>query len=177
MSKRERAGLIFERLEPGSFVVSDQPGGFTDTATEIHVNGVKVEVEPHTRRILSVTELALPIQIPTHRRVRERKNPNDPRSEIIEKEIGFCEKDQNGQTIVEGLEAALSTGAIRKMDDEDVERHFPEIWKARFERSVWTAPGSTKAAPMAELISQAEQRQFEERQHRATLGADRPVKK
>lgn len=155
---KNKGGVVFEEIEPGAFYQCIQPGGFTDAVTGIHVPGPKVTLDDTTKRtVVEVSELPNPIQLPHLKEVYEFK---DKDRKVREKVMApFNRKDD--YPFHEAFQMALSTGIIRKVDDEDVEDYYPEAWANRRERIVYTQEVSV--TPMADLISQAEKRKLHER--------------
>lgn len=178
MNKQKNAGgLIFETLIPGEHYTCTQVGGISDSETGIQIAGPRVTTDPDTRRVLEVSELPAPTQLPHARIVRERKIPNDLRSEFVEREYPFTERDANGTLVGEVFAMALATGILRHVPQAEMEKYFPEAWAQRQENYVWRPSHLTKMTPMADLVAEAQQRQFEEREHRASIGGSRPATK
>lgn len=151
---RNAGGLIFERLQDGAWYIGVHPGGFTDSETGIHIPGPKAIVEEHTRKVLDICDIPEPVQIPHARLVVQPKDPTNSRSERVETEIGFTEKDFYEQSIADGLQMALSTGIIRHVPDAEVEKYFPETYAKRQEHFVY-APQRAKEAEesLADMLS------------------------
>lgn len=163
MKTRNRGGLEYALLTPGGFYQCVSIGGFTCATTGITIPGGKAVLDGNNRSIVKVVDLPDPVQIPTHRIVRERKVLGDPRSEMVENEIGFTEYDSHQQGIHEALQLALSTGVIREVDDETLERHYPEALAKRQNKIVWREISTREQRPLSELVAEAQERMLHER--------------
>lgn len=156
--KKNRGGLVFENIEPGSWYQGVFPGGFTDATTSIHVPGPKVHLDTvNKRQVTSVAELPDPIQLPHLKEVYEFK---DKDRKVREKVLApFDRKDD--YPYHEAFQMALSTGIIRKVEDHDVEKYYPKAWANRREKIVYTS--EIASTPMADLIEEREQAMLKER--------------
>jgi hypothetical protein len=129
--------IAIEHMIPGAFVTCPTPGGWTDSATRLHVPGPIVEVSNDTeRRIVGIAELRPPVQL-FHAKKRvtfERKRPSAEPEKIVTV-VPFDEEDEFN--VHGGLWLAIQTGAIRHVSDEEMQRDWPEQWAARKENLVF----------------------------------------
>lgn len=155
---KQRAGLLFEDLVPGAFYQGVTPGGFTDASTGMHIPGPKVNLDAvNKRQVVSVSDLPDPVQLPHKKEVLEFK---DKDRKVRDKAIvPFDRRDE--YPFHEGFQMALSTGVIAKIEDEDVEKYYPEAWKNRQSEIVYT--NEISVVPMGDLIRDAQERSLKER--------------
>jgi hypothetical protein len=158
MAKKSRGGIVFDNIEPGAFYQCSQPGGFTDTTTGIHVPGPKVKLdEVNKRQVVGISDLPDPIQMPHKKEVYDYK---DKDRKVREKAVvPFDRKDE--YPFHEAFQMALSTGILRKVEDEDVEKFYPAAWEARQTNIVYT--NEIAITPMADLIDQHQETLLTER--------------
>jgi len=163
------APQVIVPLEPGAFYTATQVGGFEDTLTGLKFQGHKVRVDPLTREILEVVELAVPRQLPHAKIVisYERKNGRgDPQR--VENEVYFDEVEDTDLT--GGLFLAIQTGVLKQVPEDVMRKRFPELWEARSEHLVFRRDESP-AIPMRDLLADAERKMDEARRKVRELDA------
>ncbi len=163
------APITIVPLEPGAFYVATQPGAFEDTLTKLKFEGYKCRVDPLTRAILEVVELAVPKQLPHSKIVVtfERKNGRgDPQR--CETEVAFDEPEDTDLT--GGLFLAIQTGVLKQVPDSEMQRRWPDLWEARSERLVFRRD-ETPAVPMRDLIADQERKMDEARKRAREMDA------
>lgn len=166
-NRKNRGGLVFETIQPGAFYQGVLPGGFTDATTSIHIPGPKVALdEVNKRTVTKVTDLPDPVQIPHLKEVYEFK---DKDRKIREKSLVPFDRDDEFQ-YHQAFQMALSTGIIREVSDEDVQKFYPEAWAKKQDRIVYTQEISV--TPMIDLIEQAQEIQAKERNEAARSKAE-----
>src|SRR5579872_7466800 len=148
--------IVIERIIPGAFYQSVQPGGFTDASTGIHIPGPKVHIDPVTRGVAAVAEMPDPVQIPHLKRTFDLKDNK------LQVDAPFDRVDAEATT--EGLNMALQTGIIRRVSDEEVKELYPAAYAKRNKEIVFN-PNGQNVVPMATLVDR-----FQETLRKAKAG-------
>ncbi|MHB8296150.1 MAG: hypothetical protein ACYDH5_16340 [Acidimicrobiales bacterium] len=110
-------------VDGGNFVVSRQPGHWTDPATGIKVLGPHCVVDEVTREIIAYTDFPAPVQLPT------TKMSADPKDLSEWSEIPFFDADSSN--VHDGIWLAIQTGILEVVSDEAVKESYPDAFAKR----------------------------------------------
>ena len=148
MATKNHGGVLFDSIVPGDFYISNDPGGWTDRTTGIHVPGPIVDVDKDTRMIEGVHTMPNPVQIPHYKMVVDFKDKDRKIQE--RKEVPFDRPDEI--PLHDALNMALSTGIIVRVSDEEMETTYPEAWAERKAHYLYDEEKKTQR-PMADMIA------------------------
>jgi hypothetical protein len=147
--KKNHGGIIFDTIVPGDFYISNDPGGWTDRITGIKIPGPIVNIDQDTRMIEGIATMPDPVQIP---HVKIVVNVKDKDRKVQERtEVPFDRADD--MPLNDGLNQALATGIIERLEDEVVAELYPNAWAKRKAHYVYDDEKKTPR-PMRDLISE-----------------------